>query len=307
MKRPELKLSKPNLKLPNLGSKGASAPKTNLKPPKFAGDLYADLRDRRLLPLMALLLLAIVAAPILLAEKSGEESPAAVPVASPGGAQPSSASFAVVPAEPGLRSYRRRLAHREARNPFDQPISKPKTNSGEGGESSGEGGESSPVSEGGNVESGGSTSESVPTSGSQTTTSVVVQKQVIGYSIDARAGFVGHIQPQKEIEPTTQLPNAKNPVVVFMGLTKDKKRALFLMTSNVTAYYGKGRCALDKQACQLLELKLGKSATFAYGYGESRYKLTLQKIVPVVSTQKAAATVTTDKKGAANGGAGTGR
>ncbi len=49
---------------------------------------------------------------------------------------------------------------------------------------------------------------------------------------------------------------------------------------------------VDKQACQLLELKPGNSATFAYGYGDSRYKLTLKKIVPVVATRQKAATVT---------------
>ncbi len=67
-----------------------------------------------------------------------------------------------------------------------------------------------------------------------TTTNVVVQHAVIGYTIDTRAGFVdGNIQARDGVEPTTQLPSKKNPVVVFTGLSKDKKRALFLMTSSV--------------------------------------------------------------------------
>ncbi len=71
MKKPDFKFKLPDLdlKLPSLGGKRPSVPKTSIKPPKFVADLYADLRDRRLLPLVALLLVAIVAAPFLLSAR----------------------------------------------------------------------------------------------------------------------------------------------------------------------------------------------------------------------------------------------
>jgi hypothetical protein len=284
-----------------------SAP-SGVRLPQLLDDLYVDLRDRRLLPLIAVLLVAIVAAPILLAGKDEPEQPQQ-PAPAPSSAAPAQASFAVVPADPGLRAYRRRLGHRRAKNPFQQPQPKPAPSTeSAGGETSAAGGSTVSEATGGESSGGEATA---PSSGpsTQTTTDVVVQHKVIGYAIDARAGFVGHVKPRQSVPPTTKLPSAKNPVVVFMGLTKDKKRALFLMTSNVTAYYGKGHCALEKESCQLLELKPGKSATFAYGYGNARYKLTLLKIVPVVDTHEAAATVTTKgdstKHPAANSGSAT--
>ena len=70
------------------------------------------------------------------------------------------------------------------------------------------------------------------------------------------------------------------------------------MTSKVTAYYGDGHCTVDKQACQLLELQAGKSATFSYisGGEEKRYKVVLQKIEPVLSKAEVSSTETVEKK-----------
>lgn len=300
MKRPELKFKMPklDLKLPSLGGKRFSASKTSVKPPKFLADLYADLRDRRLLPLVALLLVAIVAAPFLLAGKGeDEESPATV---SPGGAQSeeaaAAASFTVVPEQAGLRDFRRRLGHREARNPFAQPqVGSQEGGEGGGGEAGETGGSSSGES-GGAVEAevGGGSGGSGPTTITQTTTTtdVVVESNVTSYELKARAGFLDDVKERDGIAPMTTLPSAKNPVLVYIGPAKDKKGAIFLMTSNVTAFYGKAKCVLDEQTCTTVELKPDQSATFAVGYGDTRFKLILQKIVPVVETNAESASVT---------------
>lgn len=285
LKRPDLKLKPPQLRRKPSGSK------SSVKAPKFATDLYADLRDRRLLPLVAVLLVAIVATPILLA--SGDDEKAPMPIA-PVAGEPSAAaqaSFAVVPEEATLRDYRTRLRHRQARNPFREPPAPAEPAPGgepasaSGGDPEATGGEAAPVE-----------AEADEAPAPKTTTKVVVQSKVLGYEIDTRAGYVGNVKAHKGIVPTTKLPNPKKPVIVFTGFSKDNKRALFLMSSNVTAYYGKARCALDKQACQLVELAPGRSATFAYGYGDSRYKLTLQRIVPIVGVHKTKATVTAGSK-----------
>jgi hypothetical protein len=359
--------------------------------PKFASDLYADLRDRHLLPIVALLIVAMCAAPILLPGKSDHEEKPAITPATAAGAEAADAGFTVVPAEPGLRDYKRRLAHRKALNPFRRMSGEqagtqggtPATGAGASSSSSGtiepSGGQSTtytastPVTtqptkaiKVGNVtkevpisstdtgpgKSGGSEStqvesthsESAPVETTQTETTTVESSgaeggsvesttttgtittteaaegtevtsqqttppkttpplgsakgttgasssevggthEIIGYTIDAEAGFVPHSTEKSELEPMTKLPDAQHPVVLFMGLSKDHKRALFLMTSQVTAYYG-GHCALDKQACQLVEVKPGKGVTFAYGNGESRYKVHLKKIVPTLRFSK---------------------
>lgn len=289
MKLPDLKL-----KRPQLSRKSSSGSKPGVKAPKFATDLYADLRDRRLLPLVALLLVAIAAAPFLLAGGDDEEVQATAPPAG-GAVTAAQASFAVVPEQATLRDYRTRLRHREARDPFEQPLAPEQSEAGGDSESSTEGGgePSLPVEGEAGVETG------EEGSGPKTTTDIVVQNKVLGYEIEARTGYVGYVKPHGGIAPTAKLPNPKKPVVVFTGFSKDKKGALFLMSSNVTAYYGKARCVVDKQACQLVELRPGKSATFAYGYGESRYQVFVKRIVPVVATHAVAATVT-EKGGRGN-------
>ncbi len=286
-------------KLPKL-ELGKGASKDGLKPPQFLSDLYWDLRDRRLLPLVAVLLVAIVAVPIVLSGKGEEEESSSIaPITSVGGSA-SKASFAVVPADTGLRDYHRRLGHRTELNPFRPPKApkKAKQSSGSGGGSG-----SSSVGAGSSGSTSVETTTSEPPSssgGSGNTTSstnVVVQNQVVGYTIDVEAGYE-ELQEQNNLKPMTDLPSKKSPLVVFMGVSEDHKRALFLMTSSVTAYYGKAHCSLDKQACQLLEMKPGTTETFATGYGESekRYKLVLDKINRVVTTNEAAATTTTKKK-----------
>lgn len=299
MKKPDLKFKLPklDLKLPSFGGKRPSAPKTNIKPPKFLADLYADLRDRRLLPLVALLLVAIVATPFLLAGKGeDEESPVTLaPGAAQGDDAAAAASFTVVPEQPGLRDYRQRLGHRQARNPFAQPQVGSETGGGSGDGETQTGGSSNSGGGGGEVElevEGGSGGSSATVTQTTTTTDVVVESKVTSYELKARAGFLDEVKERDGIAPMTTLPSAKNPVLVYIGPPKDKKGAIFLMTSNVTAFYGKAKCVLDQQTCTTVELKPDQSATFAVGYGDTRFKLILQKIVPVVETNAESASVT---------------
>lgn len=90
--------------------------------PTVLSDLYWDLRDRRLLPLVGLLLVAIVAAPILLNDE-GSSEPVRVPPVGSGAQQ--SASLAVLPAEPGLREPSKRLAGHPSKDPFRQHYTAP--------------------------------------------------------------------------------------------------------------------------------------------------------------------------------------
>ena len=88
--------------------------------PKFLEDLYFDLRERRLLPLVALALAALVAVPIILSG-GGKETPepSVSPAAGSGqGAAARTARRTVVRANPGLRDYRKRLRGRKPTDPF---------------------------------------------------------------------------------------------------------------------------------------------------------------------------------------------
>ncbi len=229
----------PSVKRPKALSKGPQ-----IKMPRLVTDLYGDLRERHLLPLVILLIAAIVAAPILLGNKSDKKEPTAVaPIA--GEAATSDSSFSVVPAARKLRSPSKRLGHRQALDPFRvdskaaEGESSGTTETGGGSEGSSSGGSEAAAtgsSSGGAPATETTTTESPPTTTEHTTTTttgnVTVQVNVIGYVAVIKAGDVsGEPTEEREIAPVAKLPSKKEPLVVFTGLTPDAKRAQFLMTS----------------------------------------------------------------------------
>jgi len=216
--------------------------------------------------------------------------------------QTATSSFTVIPAESRLTSPKR-LAHRRPLDPFRQSPSGGSAGvEGSGGKEQGgsTGGESAPTETGSSgsaeeiaplPESGGGETPAEVTKTTESTTTesteTVVAPQTIAYAIDLKTGFdPKNLQEQSEVAAMTKLPNKKNPALLYVGLSPDKKKALFLMTSRVTAYYGAAQCSLDKQACELIELTPGKSASFAIGYGEEPaiYKVLLKGIEPVVES-----------------------
>jgi hypothetical protein len=301
----------------------SSGPSVQL--PKPLTDLYEDLRDRHLLPLVALLIVAIIAAPILLNKSSEKEQPPIVTGSAPAVGEAGESSFTVVPAARSLRSPGKRLAHRRALNPFRAPAHGPTvveggdanvTSSGDeaaAGSNTGDSAspstpvthesihieksvESAPVE----VPSAPSVAPIVPESTGEapiehsekptsTTTEEVVVNNTVGYTVTLGTGVVPEaLVEQTEVQPMTKLPTAKEPLILFVGLSQDDKRALFLMTSKVTGYYGALHCTVDKAACQMVELKVGGSGSFGYidGEGEARYKVQLKAIEPVVETDE---------------------
>lgn len=111
MKRPE----GPELKLPDL------------KVPPFLSDLWWDLWDRRLLPLVGVVIAAIFAAPFVLGGRA-DVSPPPLSAAQLAGDGPGGAGtpiLTVVEAKPGLRDYRKRLARRSPSNPFKPRFTAP--------------------------------------------------------------------------------------------------------------------------------------------------------------------------------------
>ena len=324
---------KKEIKWPSLRRPKALSAGPSIKLPRVVTDLYADLRDRHLLPLVALLIVAIIGAPILLNKSSDKKQPPIAAVGGISGGEAPVSSFTVVPATRRLRSPEKRLGHRTALDPFR--IEKKKSN---GGGAAGEAGVGeSPTAVGApsgggaelppgrnaeikvtesptgdkeltikessstttttttpppNEPSGSGSTTGSPGSGSGSTTTTTEgtggQSEVVGYTVDLKTGDPsGELTEENEVTPMTKLPTAKNPLVVFVGLSQDNKRALFLMTSNVTGYYGAVHCVVDAQACQMVELKVGHPALFEYTAGETEaeYKVVLEKIEPVVKSQ----------------------
>jgi hypothetical protein len=278
--------------------KGPELKLSGLKVPQVLQDLYWDLRDRRLLPLIVLVLVAIVAAPFLLGSSAKKPEPAAVPPPVAGGSSAREASLTVLPAEPGLREPSKRLAHRATKNPFHQHYTGPVFNEGSapieegtgGTESSGEvvegssgsgGSESSPSPETlpAPVESGGGP---VPTGEIRLFTFAI--KVRIAHTEFAKDGSrkMSEFETREEVLPTTPLPGKKSPALTYLGVDpKNGKEAMMLVSPEVTGLFGDNECISGTSTCQLLALKPKTLEAVEYGPNGVRYKIEVLDIKPV--------------------------
>lgn len=289
----------PELKMPKL--KGGE-----LKVPPFLNDLYIDLRERRLLPLVALLLVGIVAAPILLNGGSGGEESEPLPSLGGSVGQPASKqTLTVVKAEPGLRNYRKRLARRTPTNPFKQRYTAPQLAGSELNEQTsttstettstttststspettvvpstgGSGGSSSGGADGGSSGGGGSTLQPG-------------EVQLYSFSIDIR---LAHTEPtadgslkmgkpalRENVDRGTTLPGEKAPVLTYIGTDDKYTKALMLVAPEVTGLLGDNECLAGRVSCQLLALEPEVPEIVEYGDNGARYKFELVRLVPV--------------------------
>jgi hypothetical protein len=290
--------------------KGPDLDLSKLKVPSVLRDLYQDLRDRRLLPLVGLILIAIVAVPFLLSSGSSEteEAPLA-PIAPEAAAETS--SIEVVKATPGLRQPDKRLSGRRAKDPFLQHFTGSAVSSesvvtgatetttvaseeSSGGSSAGstETATAPPPSEpptGGDApaETGGNTG-SPPVDGSGSGKVVFftyAAKLKIVKTETTKAGkkVVGEPEERDRVLPSTVLPSPKQQVVTYMGLSPKTGKPLLLVSTEVTEIFGDGKCASGTDTCQLLEVEPTFPEIFVYGENAVRYKVNILKVEPVVT------------------------
>lgn len=272
-----------------------------LKIPRALQDLFYDLRDRRLLPLLALVVVAIIAVPFLLSN-SGSASPSAplpprapIAVRSTGGSR-----FTVVQSQPGLRQPRKRFGYLARKDPFAEKFAAlaPKSSAGSGSKtattqtatttttttatSATEGG-------GGSVTHAPSTSSPPAQSPSTGTTNHEII--YFAFAVDVKiswpeSGAAKKGEPifMRGVEAPATLPNQKTQVVAYMGAGAKGKNPLFLVSNEVTGEFGEGRCRLAvANSCQLIELKPEVPETFVYGPTGTRYKIEVLKVERVVS------------------------
>jgi hypothetical protein len=304
------KLRGPDLKMPSLQT------------PAFLTDLYYDLRDLRLLPVVALVVVAIAAVPFLL---GGDEEtyvpPAGSGLAALGPSTERTSKLTVVEATPGLRDYRKRLKDRTPTDPFKQqytglPEAAQVKSSDTESEAFGSGSSAVTVTEGGTTEassgatsgssgsgkspgaSGGASDGGSPSGGGDSNAGKP-HLVIFDYAIDARISYLPPDDPggaqQREpfvehrVLPQTPLPGEKAPVVTYMGpARKEGDRAtgkvLLVVSSDVTAISGEHRCVSQGSGvCQLLEVKPGFPLTFTYGANGARYTIKVLSIELVVT------------------------
>lgn len=265
--------------------KGPELKLPDFKVPDFLLDIYYDLRERHLLPLVAILLVALVALPVVLSKSSSSEAEeAGGAIATPSAVAPTS-SLVVAKATPGLREYRRRLADRTARNPFEQqhagaptegsaegPASVEEVTVSGGPEEAPAGGESS---EGGQPGSSPEGNSEPPSSG---------HLKYYSWTIDVRVTPVssGKDKPEASVRHNlpemTMLPSRSVPALTFVGVTKDEKNAVMLVSDKVTGIFGDATCTVGSEACQLIVLEPEIPETVVYGANSRTYRIELLKV-----------------------------
>lgn len=270
--------------------KGPELKMPDLKVPDFLLDLYYDLRERHLLPLVAILLVALVALPIVLSSGSGSEEDGEAALATPSTTAVPTSKLVVAKATPGLRDYRHRLAG-TPKDPFKQQYTE--SEGGEGGVGSASGGEESSGT--------GESSESSETSTETTETTSPGegngeppeggQLQYYSFAIDARVVPVTNSKkkPQASVRHNlpemTMLPSRSVPALTFIGVTKDEKKAVMLVSDKVTGIFGDGACVVGSEACQLIALEPGIPETVVYGADSRSYRIEILKL-RLIATDK---------------------
>jgi hypothetical protein len=286
-----------------------------LKMPPFLVDLYLDLRDRRLLPLVAFVVVAIIAVPFLLKSGSEPVSSATAGLGAPPSPESHPASLTVVESQPGLRDYRKRLRDDSPTDPFVQRFTGPelkgtKLGGGEeggsttsstsesttttvtksGGDSNGgsttttqtthttsESGTGAPNSESGNS-GGGSGEEPELTLFAFAVDVKMVRTHVVNGKKQTDEPVI-----RKHVVPPAALPSEKTQAVTYLGLSPKTRQPFFLVSDEVSSIFGEGSCLSGASTCQLIELEPSFPETFVLGEGATRYKITVLKTYPVVT------------------------
>ncbi|HEX5376210.1 MAG TPA: hypothetical protein VFW48_08620 [Solirubrobacterales bacterium] len=285
--------------------KGPDLKMPELKAPDFLVDLYWDLRDRHLLPLVALGILAILAVPFLLGGNSEEPVPAPAGGAAASGLEDRAAggpTLTVVEARPGLRDYRKRLEGRSATDPFEQRYTSPQLK----GTELGGGGEGETSSATTTTTKTTKTTKTVKDADGKTTTVTTdttdetsggagaePELTLFSFAVDVKitrtetkadgSKETGDPMVRHRVVPPAALPGEKAQVVTYMGISPKTRKPLLLISDEVTSVFGEGNCLSGSSTCQLLEVETGMPVTFVYGENDIRYKINILKVEPVTA------------------------
>jgi hypothetical protein len=215
-------------------------------------NLIADLVAKRLWPVAVVLAVGLVAVPVVLGRGASAPAPAAVPaVAQAAVVAPS--SRAAVTLEQTPSTERRDIG--AVRNPFKGPKS---------AAPAAKQAASTPAASGDtSTTSGGGSSAPSTTTGDKTTTTTKpsTPDAIDTYRLTLRFGVAGDRKIRKDVARLTPLPSVDQPFFVFMGVLKDGKTAVFLISSDVTAT-GDGTCKPSAASCQTIEVKEGDTEFF---------------------------------------------
>ncbi len=286
----------------------------------FLNALKADLLDRRLVPFVALVLVALAGAVAYVAVGGGSTSatpaaavhtaPATAPVTGGLAVSRTTPEKAVAETTDGVAAQRRGVA----RNPFAlfpqaaaakaPAAAAASTSAGTSAPSSGSG-SSTPGSSSGSSSStpgprsGSGSSTPGPRSGSGSTTPSGPSPQRAVYHVSVLFGVAptaGATPPSAPLTPyanlklLTPLPSAKSPQLIFRGVTVGGKSATFTVVSEAILHGG-AACLPSPVQCRAIDLKPRQSEQLEYTSLTGVTTIYELKVVSIVSAKATTAAV----------------
>lgn len=242
-------------------------------------DLLSDLVEKRLWPVALLLVGALVAVPLVLAKSApssdgASPAPPAAVAAAPAGA-PAPGEPVVSVATNGETPAAPLGGH--AKDPFHQQYLPPKPAAAS----------TQTVTTPNRTTPGASGGAGAPSSGG-----VAPGQRVTIYGIvhlDVRFGKAGGaMRTFHDVARLTALPSTSNPVAVFFGVRKDRKTAVFMISSDVHAR-GDGSCVPSRSDCQGFQLQEGQTELLDVAANDGKvthYELDLVKVAIEWTTSK---------------------
>jgi hypothetical protein len=246
-------------------------------------DVFNDLRARRLLPVAAVLLVALVAAPIVLSKKSDGTTVTPTPTTTPSQAQaPKGGPDELAQVKLGdevNQGTGSSLSAFGVSNPFAPPKDvttdeadqtqpsdttglTPTTSTGGTGTTGGTG-------EGTGGGTGGGESGGGESGGGEKTSEFT-------YVLDVTFWSNGHKRTIKGMKKLDTLPNMVNPLLIFMGVTSSGGNSVFLVDATLQTT-GEGKCKPSRSDCAFLYLGAGAEQEFTNEDGDS-YRLRIDQI-----------------------------
>lgn len=249
----------------------------------FLSDLWADLREKRLWPVAAALLAALVAVPLVVAKPAEDPPPATAPVVER--SQLPDAGLKVLAAEDSA-GRGSDLGVFDPKDPFRPPAkilakkdeassSSNSTAAGpsDSGSSAGGSGDSGKSAGGGSTQGGsggggggGGANPGKPTPKTERFT----------YVIDVTYAHNGRTRRVRGMQRLDMLPNQSSPLLIFLGVDPRGNNAVFLVDSKLKGA-GEGTCKPSEADCAFLSIGAGSEHEFTADDGNT-YGLRIDQI-----------------------------
>jgi len=264
---------------------------------KSLENVWSGILQRRLLPVVILLVAALAAIPFVLAKDPEPVVPAA-PAADSGVATESNLADPVVELAAGGEAQPRRRVLGARKNPFE-PAAAPKGSKAQTGTttvtSETAGGapaaESTPV-DGGTKTGGSSESAATPETPSEAAPESQGEKPaptVELYSLTVRFGSSdSDVLEKRNLPRLKALPSAEDPILVYLGPGEDAKTAIFMVDEGVEAQ-GDGVCQPTPRDCETIHMRPGDTEFFDVKGEEGSVTEQFQLDVLKIKTSKASA------------------